>query len=110
MRSGLLSGNRLSGCRVENPAGETLGKVEDLLIDEAQGRIAYLLLSLGGFLGIGTRFFVFPWASVHHDRTERRIIVDIDRESLRNAPGFDRESWPDLGGRTWATRTRRPRP
>ncbi|HVE40966.1 MAG TPA: PRC-barrel domain-containing protein [Planctomycetota bacterium] len=107
MQAGLLSGNRLSGCRVENSAGEVLGKVEDIILDEEQGRVAYLLLSLGGFLGIGTKFFVFPWAAVHHDRGERKVIVDIDRESLRNAPGFDRETWPDLSDRTWASRIRR---
>jgi sporulation protein YlmC with PRC-barrel domain len=107
MHAGLLSGNRLSGCAVENSAGETLGKVEDLILDEETGRVAYLLLSLGGFLGIGSKFFVFPWAAVHHDRRERRIIVDVDRESLRNAPGFDRETWPDLSDRKWAPRARR---
>jgi sporulation protein YlmC with PRC-barrel domain len=107
MQAGLLSGNRLSGCRVENSAGEALGRVEDVIIDEEQGHVAYVLLSLGGFLGIGTKLFVFPWAALHHDRTERKVIVDIDRESLRNAPGFDRYSWPDLSDRTWASRIRR---
>jgi sporulation protein YlmC with PRC-barrel domain len=106
MQAGLLSGNRLSECRVENSAGEELGKVEDVILDEEQGRVAYLLLSLGGFLGIEPKLFIFPWAAVHHDRAEKKIVVDVDRESLRNAPGFDRKTWPDLSRRTWASRAR----
>ena len=106
MQAGLLSGNGLSGCRVENSAGEPLGRVEDLIIDEESGRIAYALISFGGFLGMGEKLFVFPWAALHHNRPEKKVIVDVDKEALKNAPGFERDSWPDLVVRTKGHRRR----
>jgi len=104
MQAGLLSGNRLSGCKVENSAGEALGKIEDLIIDEEQGRIVYALLSFGGFLGLGNKLFAFPWPALHHDRVEKKVILDVDKEALKNAPGFDRDSWPDMADRSWGAR------
>jgi sporulation protein YlmC with PRC-barrel domain len=106
MHAGLLSGQRLCGCRVVNSEGENLGKIEDLIIDEEQGRIVYALLSFGGFLGVGNKLFAFPWASIHHDRVEKKVILDVDKESLKNAPGFDKDSWPDMSDRSWGARIR----
>ena len=94
IHAGLLSGNRLSGCRVENPRGEALGRIEDLIIDEEQGHVVAALVSFGGFLGVGSKFVAFPWAALHHDRVEKKVILDVDQESLRDAPGFDPGHWP----------------
>jgi sporulation protein YlmC with PRC-barrel domain len=107
MHAGLLSGRRLCGCRVANSRGENLGTIEDLIIDEEQGRVVYALLCFGGFLGMGNKLFAFPWAALHHDRVEKKVILDVDKESLKNAPGFDKDSWPDMADRSWGARIHR---
>lgn len=86
----------LAGTEVRNPEGERLGKVEDVTIDTTTGRVAYVVLSTGGFLGLGDRFFAIPWQIFQLDAARDRFILDVSKETLRNAPGFDKDEWPDL--------------
>lgn len=86
----------LAGTEVRNPKGERLGKVEDVTIDTTTGRVAYVVLSAGGFLGLGDRFFAIPWQIFQLDAARDRFILDVSKETLRNAPGFDKDDWPDL--------------
>ena len=86
----------LAGTEVRNPKGERLGKVEDAMIDTKTGRVAYVVLSTGGFLGLGDRLFAIPWQIFQLDAANHRFILDLSKETLRNAPGFDKDDWPDL--------------
>jgi hypothetical protein len=92
--SPIVSGCSLRGYRVHNGAGEELGSIEDVAIDERFGRIAYAVLSFGGVLGIGSKLFAVPWAALTFDRDNREAVLDIDRGSLEQAEGFNREHWP----------------
>jgi hypothetical protein len=60
------------------------------------GRIAYAVLSFGGFLGIGNKLFAIPWDALKLDEENHEFILDIDRNTLENAPGFDKDNWPDM--------------
>ena len=91
-----LSATSLIGDPVVNRAGENLGKLEDLMIDVVQGRVAYAVLSFGGFLGIGSKLFAVPWSSLAVDEANKRVVMDVTKESLENAPGFDKDHWPDF--------------
>ena len=93
----VLGVTMLTGAEVRNPAGESLGKLEDIMIDLAAGRIAYAVLSFGGLFGIGSKFFILPWSSMTFDQTRNEFILDIPREVLENGPGFEKNNWPDMG-------------
>jgi sporulation protein YlmC with PRC-barrel domain len=92
----VLSSSSLTGDKVVNSAGEDLGKLDDIMIDLATGRIAYAVLSFGGFLGIGNKLFAIPWSRLSVDEVNKRMILDVDRDLLERAPGFDKDNWPDM--------------
>jgi sporulation protein YlmC with PRC-barrel domain len=95
-RRRVLSAGTLAGDRIRNTAGEDLGKVEEIMIDVASGRVAYVVLSFGGFLGIGDKLFAVPWDSLRVDEGEHQFVLDVDKQTLENAPGFDKDNWPDM--------------
>lgn len=96
MPTQVLSASSIRGDSVRNLEGEKLGEIEDLVIDLASGAVAYAVLSFGGFLGLGEKLFAVPWNAMGLDLEERSFILDVDREFLEHAPGFDRNAWPDF--------------
>jgi sporulation protein YlmC with PRC-barrel domain len=101
---GLLRAQDLIGARVVSRRGETLGAVEDVVLDSVRGCISYAVLSFGGSMGMGHKLFAIPWRSFHVDSGRRRLVLDLPREVLQNAPGFDPESWPDMSDPAWQSR------
>jgi sporulation protein YlmC with PRC-barrel domain len=99
----VLSASTLAGDRVRNSAGEDLGKIEELMIDIPSGRIGYAVLSFGGFLGMGNKLFAVPWDSLTLDEHEHEFVLNVDKQTLENAPGFDKDNWPDMADPTWGT-------
>jgi sporulation protein YlmC with PRC-barrel domain len=92
----ILTASTLTGDRVRNPAGDNLGSIEEIMLDLESGRIAYAVLSFGGFLGIGDKLFAVPWSTLRVDQGEHEFVLDIDRAALEKAPGFDKDNWPDM--------------
>jgi hypothetical protein len=80
--------------------------VEDIVIGMHRGDIRYVALSFGGFLGIGDKFFAVPWDAVmvQYDANSKDhfVMFDATKDQLKNAPGFDKDHWPDLGNEQWA--------
>jgi sporulation protein YlmC with PRC-barrel domain len=99
--SGLLSGQKLFGCKVENPRGEGLGRIEDVMISAEGGRIAYAVVSFGGVLSLGNKFFAFPWSALQVDGPKRKVILNLDKKTLAKAHGFDKDHWPDSSDWNW---------
>jgi sporulation protein YlmC with PRC-barrel domain len=99
----LLSASTLSGDKVFNLAGEDLGKIEDFMLDMESGRIAYAVLSFGGVLGIGDKLFAVPPEALVLDEHKQCFVLDADKSQLKDAPGFDKDHWPDFADRTWGT-------
>lgn len=95
-RRRVLAASTLTGDRVRNSAGEDLGKVEQIMMDIPSGRVAYVVLSFGGFLGIGDKLFAVPWNALRLDEGEHEFVLDVDRKTLDNAPGFEKNAWPDM--------------
>lgn len=89
-----LSASTLIGDDVRNPAGKDLGHVEEIMLDVNSGRIAYAVLAFGGFLGLGNKLFAVPWDALTLDGEEHAFILNVDEETLENAPGFDEDNWP----------------
>ena len=106
----LLSGQKLLGRKVENPQGESLGRVEDLMISADGGRIAYAVVSFGGVLSLGNKLFAVPWSLLHVDQPKKKVILDLDRKTLMKAHGFDKGHWPDSSNWDRASVTPGPSP
>src|SRR4051812_28065218 len=83
--------------KVVTPAGQDIGRIEELMIDVTTGRVAYAVLSFGGFLGINNKLFALPWSAVTVDEAKQRFLVNVSKEQLDKMPGFDKSHWPDLG-------------
>ncbi len=97
----VMSASSLTGDRVVNRTGEDIGKIDEIMIDTPTGRIAYAVLSFGGFLGMGDKLFAIPWSRLTLDEDRKVFILDIDKETLERAPGFDKGNWPDMADRAW---------
>ena len=97
----VLAASTLEGDKVRNTAGEDLGKVDEIMIDIPSGRIAYVVLSFGGVLGMGNKLFAVPWHALTVDEDKKCFILDVDKEAMKNAPGFDKDNWPDMADMTW---------
>jgi len=102
-KSNLWLAGKVLGDRVRNGAGENLGKIEELVIDPATGNILYAVLSFGGFLGMGNKLFAIPWTSLSLSTNRDFLLLDIDKEVLQRAPGFDSQHWPDIADPAWQT-------
>lgn len=98
-----LGSKTLVGDKVVNLAGEDIGQIEELMIDVTTGRVAYAVLSFGGFLGIRTKLFALPWSAITVDEARKRFVVNVTKESLERMPGFDKDNWPDLSDLDYAT-------
>src|SRR5450756_553560 len=100
----VLSASTLAGDQVQNSAGEDLGKVDEIMIDIPSGKVAYAVLSFGGFLGMGNKLFAVPWSALRVDEDEKSFILDVDKTKLEKAPGFDKSNWPNMADTTWRTK------
>ncbi len=87
---------------VKNPEGQDLGKIENLAIDPDNGRIAYAVLSFGGFLGMGNKLFAIPWQSLQL-QGENKYVLNVEKSKLKNAPGFEKDNWPDMANPRFGT-------
>lgn len=99
-----LRASEVVGYTVKNAEGQELGEIEDLVIDPEHGRIAYAVLSFGGFLGMGDKLFAIPWDAVKPLPAQETVMFDVTKEKLENAPGFDKNNWPDMANREWGSK------
>ncbi|MFT6134969.1 MAG: sporulation protein YlmC with PRC-barrel domain [Cyclobacteriaceae bacterium] len=90
-----LTASSIMGDKVINPSKEDMGTIKDIMIDLSTGKIEYFIIELGGFLGIGEKYFAFPFSLLEVDPATETFILDKDPEMLKNAPGFDKDHWPD---------------
>jgi sporulation protein YlmC with PRC-barrel domain len=97
----LMRADTLIGENVYNLEGIELGEIKDIMLDVKAGTIAYAVLSYGGFLGIGDKLFAVPWKALKPDDVYKRFILDVDKERLESAPGFDKDKWPDMADPIW---------
>jgi sporulation protein YlmC with PRC-barrel domain len=97
----LLRSSSLFSYRVKSPQGEDLGKIEEVMIDMGVKRIAYAVLSFGGFLGLGDKWVPVPWDALTLKPDEKILILNIEKEKLQKAPNYERATLPELANRQW---------
>lgn len=100
----LLSASTMVGDNVVNSKGENLGEIKELMVDLESGRIVYAVLSFGGFLGMGDKLFAVPWEALAVRTEEKVIELDVDKEVLEGAPGFDKSDWPSQPDRSFVNK------
>lgn len=99
----LMGADTLLGEDVVNNEEDDLGDIKEIMIDMRTGQVAYAVLSFGGLLGIGEKLFAVPWQALQLDTVNKRFVLNVDKERLESAPGFDADAWPDMTDTTWAT-------
>ena len=99
----LMGADTLIGDSVVNAQEEDLGDIKEIMLDMQTGQVAYAVLAFGGFLGMGEKLFAVPWQALHLDTVNKRMVLNVDKEKLKNAPGFDKDAWPDMSDVGWAT-------
>ncbi len=83
------------GDKVYNGMDEDMGRIRELMVNIHDGRIEYAVIEFGGFLGIGEKYFAVPFKALKIDTERHAFILNQKREVLENAPGFDKDHWPD---------------
>jgi sporulation protein YlmC with PRC-barrel domain len=101
MQPTVLSAGTITSDQVVNDAGEHLGKMQDIMIDLDSGRIAYAVMSFGGFMGTGDKLFAVPWEAFQVSFQDKNFILNVPKEKLKQAPGFDKNNWPAVANYTW---------
>jgi len=91
--NGAFKANEIIGMTVKNNQDEKLGKVEDIAVDVESGRILQVIVSTGGFIGIGDTLTAVPPGALHHDMAHRVLHLDADKEKLKAAPKFEMSKW-----------------
>jgi len=99
----VLGATSLTKDSVRNRNGDDLGSIKEIMIDLPNGRVAYAVLSFGGFLGIGNKLFAIPWEMLTVDEDRQCLVLDVSKKTLENAPGFDKDQWPDMSDPAWGT-------
>jgi sporulation protein YlmC with PRC-barrel domain len=100
---GVTKATNLIGKQVTNLQGKDLGEIKDLVINwRSGGYIEYAVLSFGGFLGLGDKYFAVPWEVMVLSHDKEHFILNVKEERLKNAPGFDKDKWPDMASPEWA--------
>lgn len=92
-----LSASSIIGTDVKNAQGEALGSIKDVMIDTGSGRVEYAVLQFGGVMFIGDKLFAVPWDKFQMDTANEEMILDVPKERLKDAPGFDKDDWPNFG-------------
>lgn len=89
-----LSATSVIGTPVVNAQNEDLGEIKEIMLDTKHGKISYVVLSFGGFLGLGDKLFAIPMDAFTVDTENEKFILNVDKEKLKSAPGFDKDNWP----------------
>lgn len=87
--------SKIIGTDVKNTKGENLGEIKDVVIDPQNGSVVYAVVSFGGVMGMGNKLFAIPWSVLRWNNDKDNYILDMDKEALKKAPGFDKKRWPD---------------
>ena len=98
----LMGADTLVGYDVYNTAGQDLGDIKDIMLNVFDGKVSYVVLEFGGFLGMGEKLFAVPWEALKLDAENKRFTLDVGKDRLKDAPGFDKDHWPNMADETWA--------
>ena len=96
-----VKASSIIGTDVVNPKGDNLGDIKEVVIDPRTGKVAYAVISFGGFLSMGEKLFAIPFSALRYDQAENEYVLDVTKERLEAAPGFDPDVWPSMADEKW---------
>lgn len=97
----LIGSDKVEGTSVRRPNGDKIGEIERIMIDKRSGKVAYAVMSFGGFLGMGEDYYPVPWDKLHYNTTLDAYELDITEDQLRGAPSYKAGTdfdWSEAGG------------
>ena len=97
--------SKIIGTEVRNRQGQKLGEIKDVVLG-SNGTVAYAVVNTGGFLGMRNRMHAIPWTAMQTNTGDRHFLLDMDKERLTRAPGFDDKQWPNMADERWNSETR----
>ena len=98
----LISSEDVNGTEVYGLDGTNVGEIDHLLIDKVSGRVAYAVMSFGGFMGLGHSHYPIPWSALNYDTSKAGFVTNITERQLKDAPEFSDNSRAD---RNWEAKT-----
>jgi sporulation protein YlmC with PRC-barrel domain len=96
-----LKVSSIIGTNVVNPNHDNLGEIDEVVIDPRSGKVAYAVISSGGFLSMGEKLFAIPFNAFEYDATKNEYVLNVTKEKLKAAPGFDAKHWPSMADEKW---------
>jgi hypothetical protein len=99
--SNLIGSDKVEGTPVYHPNGENVGQIERVMIDKFSGKVAYAVMSFGGFLGMGEDYYPLPWSVLTYNPDLGDYEVNMTERQLKNAPKY-----PPAQDWDWADRAR----
>jgi sporulation protein YlmC with PRC-barrel domain len=96
-----VKASNIIGTSVVNPKGSSLGDIKEVVIDPRTGKVAYAVVSFGGFLSMGEKLFAIPFSAFKYNMTKNEYVLDVSKEKLEAAPGFDPDHWPSMAEEKW---------
>jgi len=98
----VMAASSLDGTKVYSSDNEHVGEIKEIMIDVQGGRVAYAVLTTGGFLGIGDTLHAIPWSALVMDTDAKCFRLGLTAERIKDAPGFNKDSWPRMADPQWA--------
>jgi len=96
-----VKASSIIGTNVVDAKDENLGDIKEVVIDPRTGRVAYAVVSFGGFLSMGEKLFAIPFSAFKYNEAENEYVLDVSKERLKAAPGFDPNHWPSMAEEKW---------
>ena len=98
----LMGADTLIGEKVHNVQGDYLGDIKEIVLEMGSGKVAYAVLSFGGVFRFGRKLFAVPWNALMPDNLNHSLVLDVSKESFKDAPGFDSDKWPNMADQAWS--------
>ncbi|MGE3541581.1 MAG: PRC-barrel domain-containing protein [Candidatus Tectimicrobiota bacterium] len=89
----LIGSDKVEGTTVYDAQGNHIGSIERVMIEKRSGKVAYAVLSFGGFLGIGSDYYPVPWSALTYDTDMGGYRTHITEQQLKGAPHYRDEAW-----------------
>ncbi len=96
-----VKASSMLGTNLYSRKGDSLGDIKEVVIDPNTGRVVYVVVAFGGFLSIGEKLFAIPFSAIEYNVDKNEYVLDVDRDRLKEAPGFDPEHWPSMADEKW---------